>query len=152
MLSYNSGSLLWFSWLWVTSFVCMSSIWSPFDVSSGNNVAWLLLVGQFLPARLRFASRYAALITAIRCDTEESFLTSFERCLLVNCSSWLEYAPIGRFALRLAQLHLIEKKVHHSRFSFFHSLPARICALLLLLLPKFSPCTFDFLQKNCHVA
>ena len=147
MLSYDSGSLLWFSSKLFTSFVWMSFIWSPFDVSSGKIVAWLLLVGQILPAKLRFSPdtlywllRYVA--------TQRRVLFNFIWALFcwLTVQFGMNTLPLGLSAPILAQFHLLEKKVHHSRFSFFHSLAARICVLMLKLLPKFSPCIFDFLQ------
>ena len=147
MLSYDSGSLLWFSWKWFTSFVSMSFIWSPLDVSSGKIVAWLLLVGQIPPAKLRFSPdtlywllRYVA--------TQRRVLFNFNWALFcwLAVQFGMNTLPLGLSAPILAQFNLLEKKVHHSNFCFFHSLAARICVLMLKLLPKFSPCIFDFLQ------
>ena len=129
MLSYASGSLLWFSWLWVTSFVCMSSIWSPFDVSSGKIVAWLFLVGQILPAKLRFSPdtlywllRYVA--------TQRRVLFNFIWALFcwLTVQFGINTLPLGLSAPIHAQFHLLEKKVHHSRFFFPLAPSSRMCS------------------------
>ena len=147
MLSYDSGSLLWFSWKWFTSFVWMIFIWSPFDVSSGKIVAWLFLVGQILPAKLRFSPD--TLYWLLRyVETQRRVLFNYIWALFcwLTDQFGMNTLPLGLSAPILAQFPLLEKKVHHSRFSFFHSLAARICVLILKLLPKLSPCIFDFLK------